>query len=173
MHSSQWWSIRSNIITSKVSNQQICVVSPEKVQELLVLWSWNGLLFTVIAWLNISYLVSCTDFDARLTTFIYYLLSGASYFNALDNLSKREILFHSYFVSCVLASCGLIVTLQFFSIAWLNSRMIFLERISSDLWTISFLFTSDWNILLIWANSKCFGTCVQTVSKIVCSLHNS
>ncbi len=51
--------------------------------------------------------------------------------------------------------------------------VFFLETISSDLWTISFVFTSDWNFLLIWANCKCFGTCVQTVSTIVCSLHNN
>ncbi len=53
------------------------------------------------------------------------------------------------------------------------SNVFFLETISSDLWTISFLFTSDWNFLLIWANCKCFGTCVQTVSTIVCSLHSN
>ncbi len=46
----------------------------------------------------------------------------------------------------------------------------FLKQISSDLWTISYLFTSDWNLLLICANCKCFGTCVQTISTIVCSL---
>ncbi len=59
---------------------------------------------------------------------------------------------------------------SFSQLLWLNSRMIFL---SSGLWTISFLFTSDWNFLLIWANCKCFITCVQTVSTIVCSLHNN
>ncbi len=56
----------------------------------------------------------------------------------------------------------------------LNSQKIFFpETISSDLWTISFLFTSDWNFLLIWANCKYFGTCVQTVSILVCSVHNN
>ncbi len=64
--------------------------------------------------------------------------------------------------------------LQFFSIALalFSNVYFFLETIISDLWTISFLFTSDWDFLLIWANCKCFGTCGQTVSTIVCSLHN-
>ncbi len=47
----------------------------------------------------------------------------------------------------------------------------FLETISSDLWTISYLLTLDCNFLLIWANCKCFGTCVQTVSA-VCTTTN-
>ncbi len=62
---------------------------------------------------------------------------------------------------------------SFSQLLWLNSWMNPSETISSDLWTISFLFTSDWNFLLIWANWKCFGTCVQTVSTIVCSLHTT
>ncbi len=55
---------------------------------------------------------------------------------------------------------------------WLKSRIFFsLETISSDLWTISYLLTLDCNFLLIWANYKCFGTCVQTVSA-VCTTTN-
>ncbi len=52
---------------------------------------------------------------------------------------------------------------SFSQLLWLNSQIIFsfIETIISDHWTIRFLFTSDWNFLLIWANCKCFGTCVQ------------
>ncbi len=64
---------------------------------------------------------------------------------------------------------------SFSQLLWLNSQISFsfIETIISDHWTIRFLFTSDCNFLLIWANCKCFGTCVQKVSTIVCSLRNN
>ncbi len=69
---------------------------------------------------------------------------------------------------------SVVLSVQFSQLLWLNSRMcFFLETISSDLWTISFVFNIRWDFLLIWANCKCFGTCVQTVSTIVCSLQNN
>ncbi len=61
--------------------------------------------------------------------------------------------------------------LQFFSIAltqFSNESYFFsLKTIRSDVWTISFLLTSDLNFLLISANCVCIGTCVQ-MSKCNC-----
>ncbi len=53
--------------------------------------------------------------------------------------------------------------ISFSQLLWLNSQFFFFSKtISSNLWTISFLFTSDCNFLLIWANCKCFGTCANS-----------
>ncbi len=49
----------------------------------------------------------------------------------------------------------LLCVLQFFSIALAHFP-------KKSFKTISFLFTSDWNFLLIWANGKCFGTCANS-----------